>query len=233
MLYEEGTASTTAGSQAVVGTGTQWVDNVRAGNLISFNDSGVWYQVASVVNRGQLTLSVPADTTYSGLPYKAVGDFTPVYGFPYPNRYDVDKASAVSRSFAEIDATIFGLNALIDAVEFPPLAVPDLVATPSITSVAIVSATGLFVQDLTVIPEMDYATVNQVALTLSAADMLSTPSMNNVFIGASVKASNNTFTADTNKVTADGALISAGIRSSSGIYTADTDQVTADGALVG
>jgi hypothetical protein len=118
----------------------------------------------------------------------------------------------VSRAFSEVDATILSLNALIDSVEFPPLSIPDFASTPSIDGVAIISDTGLFVQDITVIPEMDYATLNQVALTLSAADMLSTPSMPNIYITAIVKASDNFFTADTDAVTADGALVEVPIK---------------------
>jgi hypothetical protein len=208
MLYQDGTVSTTDGSHLVEGAGSQWIDNdIPAGSLIEFNDSGVWYVVARVLTRTTLLTATPVTGTLNGVTYRLVGDFTPVYGFPFPQRHDIDKSSIVSRSFVEVDATIADLHVLLDYFEFPPLSVPDLTSTPAVQSVAIISETGLTPLSLTVTPELDYTTLNQIALTLSPAGMAVTPSIPNLFISAVVLASNNTYTADTDVVTADGAII--------------------------
>jgi hypothetical protein len=208
MLYQEGTVSTTDGEHLVTGAGSQWIDNdIPAGSLIEFNDSGVWYVVARVLTRATLLTATPVTGTLNGVTYRLVGDFTPVYGFPFPQRHDIDKSSILSRACSEVDAAINDLHVRLDSFEFPPLSVPDFAVTPAIQSLEIISETGLFPQPLTVTSELDYATLNQIALTLSPADATATPSIPNIFISSIVLASNNFYTADTDAVTADGAIL--------------------------
>ena len=64
--YETGTANTTNNSTTVVGTGTAWLSNVKAGDLFFRGSTGLrhttsnfWHQVATVDSDTSLTLTAP------------------------------------------------------------------------------------------------------------------------------------------------------------------------------
>lgn len=68
--YRAGTVSVTNGSTAVVGATTAWTYQVQAGDHISFDGGGKWYEVASVTDNTHIVLaSAFAESTASGLSY--------------------------------------------------------------------------------------------------------------------------------------------------------------------
>lgn len=68
--YRTGTASVSNGSAAVTGTTTAWANQVLAGDAISFDAGGKWYEIASVTDNTHLTLATNfAETTVSGGSY--------------------------------------------------------------------------------------------------------------------------------------------------------------------
>jgi len=78
-LYTTGTATTTAGSKSVIGTGTAWTDAVPAGSILVL--SGAYMEVESVEDDTHLTLVDDAAATASG-PYTilvAVDDASHLY----------------------------------------------------------------------------------------------------------------------------------------------------------
>lgn len=60
--YRQGSASVENGSTSVTGTLTGWLNQVKAGDGITFDDGGSWYEVASVEGNTALTLA----TEYGG-----------------------------------------------------------------------------------------------------------------------------------------------------------------------
>lgn len=68
--YRQGLASIANGATAVTGTTTAWSTNVKAGDGISFDGGGKWYEVASVTDNTHLTLATAfAETTVSSGTY--------------------------------------------------------------------------------------------------------------------------------------------------------------------
>lgn len=68
--YRTGTAAVTNGSAAVVGTGTAWAAQVKAGDAISFDAGASWQEVGSVTDNTHLTLAANyGGSTASGLSY--------------------------------------------------------------------------------------------------------------------------------------------------------------------
>ena len=55
--YRQGTASVSNGSRAVTGTLTGWLNQVKPGDGITFDDGGTWHEVASVESNTGLTLA--------------------------------------------------------------------------------------------------------------------------------------------------------------------------------
>lgn len=109
--YRTGTVSVTQGSPIVNGAGTAWINEVGPGDLFT-TEGQVWYQVSGVTSNGQMTLAAPwAGASASGQSYAITRDFTPNYGWPYPNKGDVETASIVKLALAAIDAKLAELGA--------------------------------------------------------------------------------------------------------------------------
>ena len=102
--YKTGTVSVTNGSAAIVGTGTLWLAEIAAGDLFVVIDDGVTYEVASITDNTHITLSsVYAGTTNAAAVYAISRDFTPVQGYPYPVKGDIETATIIKRAFEMID----------------------------------------------------------------------------------------------------------------------------------
>jgi len=68
--YRQGTASVSNGSRAVTGTLTGWLNQVKPGDGITFDDGGTWHEVASVEGNTALTLATEyGGETVSGAAY--------------------------------------------------------------------------------------------------------------------------------------------------------------------
>ena len=207
MQYSEGTVSTTNGNHTVTGSGTKWRKFLRAGDLISIANSGIWYQVARVIKQTELKLSVPyTGATAAGQSYLVMREFTPFAGFPYPLRQDIDKASIISRGFQEVDLLLQAMHDRLDLVEFPPMTVPSFSSTPDIQVVQASIIVGITSTDANMTPTIGVVNIPPVSLDLVALSLTSTPDIPAVSIGALALASSNVYTADASNVTADGAV---------------------------
>jgi len=114
MQYQTGTVAVTNGSSSVVGTDTLWTSNVSVGNIFTIPGSGAWYEVASITDDTHLTLTANyGGSTASGSAYAITKDFTANYGFPYPEKGDVDTQSILKRALQEIDTELARIEALI------------------------------------------------------------------------------------------------------------------------
>lgn len=105
MKYNLGTITVANGSPNVVGTGTKWVANVAAGQLLTVVGSGVTYQIASVTDDTHLVLAsnyvvISGNTDLS---YTIIQGFTTGVGIPYPDIGDVQTATILKRSMIQID----------------------------------------------------------------------------------------------------------------------------------
>jgi hypothetical protein len=90
--YKTGTVTVTNGSAVVVGSGTIFQSNVKAGDAFSLKDSNVVYEIATVdVTLQQFTLSTNyVGVTASGQPYQIARDFTINLGLQEVNAGDVN-----------------------------------------------------------------------------------------------------------------------------------------------
>ena len=106
--YKTGTVSVTNGSATIEGTGTAFNSgNVVAGDIFTVVGDNAWYEVASVTDADTLVLTANyAGTTASGASYAITRDFTTNYGFPYPQKGDIETASLIKRAFEGIDTTL-------------------------------------------------------------------------------------------------------------------------------
>jgi len=114
MQYKTGTVSVTNGASGVTGSGTAWLANVSAGDIFTIPGSGAWYEVAYVSDDTHLTLTANyGGTTVAGSEYAITKDFTTNYGFPYPEKGDVDTQSILKRALQMIDTELARIEALI------------------------------------------------------------------------------------------------------------------------
>ena len=68
--YRTGTASVSSGSAAVTGTTTGWLSQAKAGDGITFDNGGKWYEIAAVNSNTSITLASNfGETTVSGGAY--------------------------------------------------------------------------------------------------------------------------------------------------------------------
>ena len=101
--YRTGTV-TTDGSAGVVGTGTLWLAEVEPGDLFIIPDDGVIYEVAAVTDDTHLSLSAAfAGDDYVAAEYAIARDFTPVQGYPYPVKNDVETSAIMRRALEMIE----------------------------------------------------------------------------------------------------------------------------------
>jgi len=109
--YKTGSVTVTNGSQTVTGLGTLWSSEVSSGDIFTVVGENAWYEVGSVDSDTQITLSASyAGTSASGAAYAITRDFTTNYGWPYPQKGDIETASLIKRAFEDIDAKLVLTN---------------------------------------------------------------------------------------------------------------------------
>src|SRR5210317_710099 len=136
MIYQQGTASVTNGSQQVTGSGTKWLKKVKKGHLFTTGD-GVHYQVARVASDTELYLASEfGGSTQSGIAYYIYSDFTEYYSLPYPDQSDVWKLSVWRRAMMQLDKKLEALNQRVIDVEYPGVNPLDITLSPLIDAVS-------------------------------------------------------------------------------------------------
>ena len=109
--YKTGSVSVTNGSQTVTGLGTLWSSEVSSGDIFTVVGENAWYEIGSVDSDTQITLSASyAGVSASGAAYAITRDFTTNYGWPYPQKGDIETASLIKRAFEDIDAKLVLTN---------------------------------------------------------------------------------------------------------------------------
>ena len=110
MKYAQGTVTITGGQTEVIGEGTAWVGNVKAGDIFTLAWFMIPVHVSAVIDDTHLSLSRPIPdlppNTYAGQDYTISADFTPEFQMPYPNQGDVDTAELLNRSLQIIDSNL-------------------------------------------------------------------------------------------------------------------------------
>lgn len=105
--YRIGAVSVTQGSQTVVGVGTAFVGNATAGDLFTLHDSGVFYEVASVIDDTHLELSANyAGDTAASQSYIICTGFTPNFNIPEISGGDLNWPDVLTRSLRRIDQVL-------------------------------------------------------------------------------------------------------------------------------
>ena len=121
--YRAGTVSVTSGSNAVVGSGTQWTRFVTSGSVFTVVGSNVPYVVGSVIDDTHLSLSSNyVGTTAAGESYTIGTSFTPNLGLPYVEQGDVETATILKRAMLLIDQVVPLPNVTINATSATSLA---------------------------------------------------------------------------------------------------------------
>lgn len=108
----------TNGSNVVTGVGTQFLANVQVGNAFTVIGDGVVYDISSVVNDTQITLS----TNYSGATeasthYAIHRDFTSPDNIPELNTGDIDTATIMKRLARTVQTKFNEFESRISALE--------------------------------------------------------------------------------------------------------------------
>ncbi len=101
--YMVGTISTTAGSNVVTGTDTQWLANAAAGSEIIIGDCPTAFTIAAVDSETQLTLNANFPYTYNDEDYIIVNDFTQFAHLLLLNIGDLHSPDIISRNLKLID----------------------------------------------------------------------------------------------------------------------------------
>lgn len=88
-FYRVGSVSATSGSATVNGSGTMWKDIVNAGDVLTVDDSKLYF-VKSVESNTSLTLDEPVSTGFTGSTYRIV--LNTAAHFPSDTAAKVEKA---------------------------------------------------------------------------------------------------------------------------------------------
>lgn len=108
--YRTGTVTVANADATVVGLGTEFVANVAAGDLFSIEDSGVFYEVASVTDDTHLELSATyAGAGAAGQSYLLSTGFTPNFDLPEIGGGDRNWPDILTRSLRRIDEVLGAL----------------------------------------------------------------------------------------------------------------------------
>jgi len=107
MQYRIGTVSVNYLSQDVLGFGTEWIDNIKTGDLFKIVGEDAWYEVGSVIGNTHLTLtSQYMGSTRIGTRYVITRDFTPNFNLPEVYIGDLDAHWIITRAFRKIDEVL-------------------------------------------------------------------------------------------------------------------------------
>lgn len=107
MQYRVGTVEVTQGSPIVVGTGTLFSTNIKAGDLFKLLTDSIAYTILSVESDTQFTLETSyVGTSYPTRQYSISRDRTPNLGLVEISAYDVDKEFLLTNEvIRKLDAT--------------------------------------------------------------------------------------------------------------------------------
>jgi len=140
--YNTGTVTVTKGSAIVTGSGTDFINNVSAGDLFKLEGIGVFKEIESVDSATQITLSSAwAGDSYSNATYSIHKDFTPNYKIPKVNFGDWDIHAVITDAINKIDRYLAG--ALVEWIEEE--ASPSYVSSTSFTLAG--DKTDIYIED--------------------------------------------------------------------------------------
>lgn len=109
--YTTGTASVTQNLRAVAGQGTGWTSQIAAGQLFSFQNENVWYEIASVDSDTALTLKTNyLGATKASVQYAVHRDFTPNNAYPIPAYGDKNTTGLLKETLLKLDAALASLS---------------------------------------------------------------------------------------------------------------------------
>lgn len=116
--YKDGTVTVTNGDATVTGSGTQFEDNVTAGDLFKIQGENVLYTVASITDDTHLELAANyAGVTGGSKSYLICTDFTPNFDIPEVNGGDLDWPTVLTNALRLIDTTLKDHEDRIAALE--------------------------------------------------------------------------------------------------------------------
>ena len=111
MQYTTGTV-TTDGTENIVGSGTFWRNNVKAGDFFKIVGESKLYEIASVIDDTHLTLTEPyTGPDGSGKSYLILRDYTENYNLPEIHKGDLDWHISYNRAMEIIDEKLKQLGA--------------------------------------------------------------------------------------------------------------------------
>lgn len=112
-VYSTGSVNVTVGSSLVKGNSTDFVTYAAQGYLFRLTDEAVYYEVATVTNATNLSLSANyANSDYSvgsplsAMPYNIVTDYTTNYEFPELSSTDTGISFVYTKAMRDIDTKI-------------------------------------------------------------------------------------------------------------------------------
>lgn len=109
--YTTGTASVTQNSRVVTGQGTGWTSQIAAGQLFSFQNENVWYEIASIDSDTALTLKTDyLGATKASVQYVVHRDFTPNNAYPIPAYGDKNTTGLLKETLLKLDAALASLS---------------------------------------------------------------------------------------------------------------------------
>lgn len=116
-MYSEGSVRVVVGSSLVKGTGTQFVTYAAQGYLFRLTGEAVYYEVSSITNATNLTLSANyANSGYgvgsplNNMPYVVVTDYTPNYSLPEMAPTDSGITFVYTKAMREIDSLMYNAS---------------------------------------------------------------------------------------------------------------------------
>lgn len=105
--YRKGTVSLVNGSVTISGDIQFFTEEVQVGDLFIAVDDNTSYEIASVVNNTELTLTAPyGGVTRTGAAYVISRDFTPLYEIPYPSRGDIETTTVIKHAMMKLDSFV-------------------------------------------------------------------------------------------------------------------------------
>jgi hypothetical protein len=107
--YRAGRVTVTFDSDIVQGTDTEWMSNVKAGDIFLIRGDEVPYRVAAVTNNQTLRLSARyASPTETNSFYSITRDFTEHFDLPIIHNGDVDAVPLFAEALIQLDAKLQG-----------------------------------------------------------------------------------------------------------------------------
>ena len=106
MQYKTGQVSTTANSNIITGTGTEWLSWISVGDLFLVQGDNAVYTISSVDSDTQITLTANYPSTNANVPYEITTDFTVNRSYPLTYKQDRDIHAVLRDTLSKIDTDI-------------------------------------------------------------------------------------------------------------------------------